>query len=158
MPVTPFHVGPGLLLKSAAPRALSATAFAAANVAVDIESVANILAGRYPVHAILHTLPAAAAVGLVAGLAVAAIGRTLRRPASPEWALRPALLGGLLGGASHPLLDGLMHRDIRPFLPLTTSNPLLGAVPLDTLHLLCTVAGVAGLAVLGWRSRRAPAG
>ncbi|HLA64585.1 MAG TPA: hypothetical protein VK610_09180, partial [Rhodothermales bacterium] len=153
----PFHFGPGLLLKSVAPRSVSLGAFAAANVVIDVESVANLLAGRHPVHATLHTLPVAVLVGVAAGLAVAALGRALKRPPSPEWALGPAVLGGLLGGASHPLLDGVMHRDIQPFLPFTASNPLLGLVGLGALHLASVGAGVLGLVVLGWRLRRASA-
>lgn len=155
MPVTPFHFGPGLLVKAAAPRAVSLTAFVGANVVVDVESVANLLAGRYPVHAALHTVAAASAAGLLVGLAVAAVGRVSGR-ASAEWARGPALLGGLLGGASHPLLDGAMHPDIRPFLPFTEANPLLGLVGLDVLHLACVGAGAAGLVWLGARQTDAP--
>jgi membrane-bound metal-dependent hydrolase YbcI (DUF457 family) len=113
----------------------------------------NLLSGHHPVHATLHTLPVASIVGLATGLAVAAVGRIRRRAASPEWARGPALLGGVLGGASHALLDALMHADIRPFLPLSALNPLLGVVSLGTLHLMCAGAGVVGLAVLGWRGK-----
>ena len=158
MPVTPFHFGPGLLLKAAAPRALSLTAFAAANVVIDVESAVNLVAGRHPVHATLHTLPAATAVGLLVGLGLSGLGVLRRRSDSAELALRPALVGGLLGGATHPLLDGVMHGDIRPFLPLTGANPLLGAVGLGALHLLCVAAGAAGLLWMAWRWQRRPAG
>jgi len=43
MPFTPCHVGPGLLLKSAAPRRVSVVAFALANVAIDVETLVHIL-------------------------------------------------------------------------------------------------------------------
>ncbi len=55
MPVTPFHVGPGLLLKAAAPRHLSLSAFIGANIAIDPESAYVLFTGGYPVHRILHT-------------------------------------------------------------------------------------------------------
>lgn len=150
MPVTPFHFGPGVLLKAAAPQRVSLTAFAAANVAIDVESVANILLGRFPVHATLHTFLAATAVGLAVGVAVGTAGR-VRRSASPELGRWPALVGGLLGGASHPLLDGIMHADIRPFLPLTEANPLVRLVGVGTLHGLCVAAGAVGLLWLAVR-------
>ena len=150
MPVTPFHVGPGVLLKAVAPRRVSLTAFAAANVAIDVESVANLLLGRYPVHATLHTFLAATLVGLAVGAAVGWAGR-VRRSASHELRMGPALVGGLLGGASHPLLDGIMHADIRPFLPVSEANPLYRLIGLDALLGLCLAAGVLGVAGLAVR-------
>ncbi len=147
VPFTPYHFGPGLLVKAAAPRAFSLTAFVAANVAIDVETGLNMLAGRTPLHATLHTFPAAAAVGLAAGLAVWAAERLVGPAAGAEAQRGPAVAGGLLGGLSHSLLDGLMHADIRPFLPLTEANPLFRLVGVATLHEICVVFGVAGL---GW--------
>ena len=80
----------------------------------------------------------------------ALVGRGFRRT-SPEWRLRPALLGGFLGGLTHPLLDGVMHGDIRPFLPLSPENPLYRVVSLDVLHGVCVATGMIGLVLLGWR-------
>ena len=150
MPVTPYHVGPGVLLKAVAPRTVSLTAFVGANVVIDVESVVNLLTGRFPVHATLHTVGMALAVGLAVGLGTAWVGRW-RRWRGPEGATGPALLGGALGGLSHSLLDGIMHADIRPFLPLTADNPLYRVVGLDVLHGACVVAGVVGAGVLAWR-------
>jgi hypothetical protein len=39
-----------------------------------------------------------------------------------------------------------MHADLEPFAPFTSSNPLLHAVSLLTLHSFCVVTGVLGLA------------
>ena len=39
MPITPFHFGPGILIKSAAPRKISWAMFALANVAIDLEPI-----------------------------------------------------------------------------------------------------------------------
>lgn len=141
-----------MLLKAAAPRRVSLTAFIAANVVIDVETAVNILAGRYPLHATLHTFWAATLVGLAVGAGVGAIGR-VRRSASAELGLGPALVGGLLGGVSHPFLDGTMHADIRPFLPLAEANPLFGLVGLGMLHALCVAAGLIGLV---WLAARRP--
>lgn len=151
MPVTPFHFGPGLLLKAAARGRLSLTAFVAANVVIDVESGVNLLAGRTPVHATLHTLGVAMLAGLAVGALVHVAGRRLGARKASSWARGPALLGGWLGGVTHVLLDGVMHPDIRPFLPLTAANPLLGAVDLGTLHLFCLATGLLGLALLAVR-------
>ena len=67
MPITPYHFGPGALLKALAPKRVSLLAFVAANVVIDVESLVNLLAGRQPVHATLHTFIAATAVGVLTG-------------------------------------------------------------------------------------------
>ena len=133
------------------------TAFVVANVLIDLESVVNLVTGRHPVHAELHTFAASLGVGVVAGVAVALVGRWRRRR-DAEWAVRPALAGGVAGGLGQPLLDGIMHGDIRPFLPVTADNPLFRIIGLDALHTACLVTGAVGAAWLAWRwSSRAKA-
>ncbi|HYE58322.1 MAG TPA: hypothetical protein VD948_07435, partial [Rhodothermales bacterium] len=70
MPATPFHIGLGLLLKGAAPARLSLAAFVLTNVVIDVESVTNLITGRTPVHATLHTFVVAPVLGLVVGAVV----------------------------------------------------------------------------------------
>ena len=149
MPVTPYHIGPGLLLKGLAPGRVSLSAFVLANLVIDAESVANLLLGRSPVHATLHTLAGALAVGALAGLAVWRAAP--RRWGRGETGLAPALAGGLLGGLGQTALDAVMHADLRPLLPVSEANPWLGAVDLGALHLACVVAGALGLVALGVR-------
>jgi membrane-bound metal-dependent hydrolase YbcI (DUF457 family) len=162
MPVTPFHFGVGLLGKGVAPRSISLCAFVAAQVVIDCESAYFLFVAReWPVHRILHTFALATPVGALVGLLVWAVARRIRRPSEVGWmtsdcALRPALVGGLLGGVTHPLLDGIMHDDIRPFLPFTSANPLHLAMGLGPLHLLCILSGVAGVALLAIRAAREP--
>lgn len=48
-----------------------------------------------------------------------------------------------------------MHADLRPLLPVSEANPLLGAVDLGLLHVACVVSGAVGLAALGVRRRLA---
>ena len=164
MPVTPFHFGPGLLLKSVAPQYFSWTAFAAAQIVIDCETAYFILRREFPVHRTLHTFAGAT----LAGLATAVILFVLIggiRALTPEildtlerrWAwlgaerrLVSVLAGAVIGGFSHSLLDGIMHLDVRPFMPWSPSNPLLGIVGLGALHLGCAVAGLVGVVVL-WR-------
>lgn len=151
MPVTPFHFGPGLLVKAAAPTRFSFTAYALANVVIDIESGVNLLTGQTPVHAQVHTFVLGVPVGLALGLLVCLGARALR-VRGPR--LAAAIWGGGLGGALHILLDGVMHRDIRPFWPFTDANPLLRVVGLQALHLFCVATGVLGLAWLAARAVR----
>lgn len=162
MPFTPFHFGPGLLLKAATPRHVSLTAFVASQVLIDLESLYNILRGAWPVHRELHTFALGTAAGLVAGICTwLAMRRLVERHAGTrpmvraEGQLGPALMGGGIGGLSHSLLDGFMHRDIQPFQPFATANPLLGLIGSDPLYLACLFTGVLGLLWLGlrWRGR-----
>lgn len=163
MPFTPFHFGPGLLVKSLAPRRFSWTAFATAQVLIDCETMYHILKHEYPLHRELHTFVGATS----AGLATAALLLGLRRLApgpvaraelfspdlKPEVSTAGIVAGALVGGASHPFLDGLMHGDIRPFAPWTDANPLLGTVGLGALHLSCLAAALIGAALI-WMRRR----
>jgi membrane-bound metal-dependent hydrolase YbcI (DUF457 family) len=139
-----------LLLKAAAPRAVSFSAFVAANVVIDVESLINLISGRYPVHAELHTFVASLLVGALVGGIIGLFGRW-RPTQSTEWSLGPALVGGVAGGVSHPFLDGIMHGDIQPFLPATAENPLYRMVELETLHGACAAAGLLGAVLLAWR-------
>lgn len=164
MPITPFHFGPGLALKAIAPRSFSWTAFVAAQVFIDCETLYYILTRQYPLHREMHTFVGATAAGLAAGCLLSAIVRGVpridericgrARSIRSEISARGLVIGGLIGGASHPLLDGMMHPDIRPFAPWTDLNPLLGMISLGTLHLGCMIAGMAGVALLWMRSSR----
>ena len=158
MPFTPFHLGLGSILKGAAPKQFSFTSFAASQVVIDLESLYHILRHEWPVHRVMHTLPVATAVGVGVGCLLYLVGRPLSRylpkliVVQSEVALWPLILGGVVGGVSHPILDGLMHSDVRPFLPMTAQNPLLGAVSMGSLHVGCMIGGVMGVALLAVRT------
>ena len=169
MPVTPFHFGPGLALKGLAAPVFSWSAFAAAQVLIDCETVYYLLQREYPVHRFFHSFAGAAIAGLVAGLGFLVVVRAfaLAFPgrfatlvgsssrARGEISILGVLVGGLAGGLSHPLLDGIMHPDVRPFMPWSDSNPFLGLVGLAPLHLACVAAAIFGAVCLTrWRRRR----
>lgn len=161
MPVTPFHFGPALVLEGAGPRWFSLSAFAATQVIIDMESVTNILLNRYPVHTHFHTVAGASLIAL----AVIVVGKRpltwakrkvaalLRVPTTPiSWTA--LIAGALFGGLSHIALDAVMHADMTPLAPWRLDNPLLGAVSLATLHLLCVITGIVGLLLIAARRAR----
>jgi len=172
MPFTPFHLGPGLLAKAALPRRLSLTAFAITQVAIDIETLYHLTRGEWPVHRELHSVVGASLVGVVVAASLVFGRPALSRMSGERFARGPvhrasfvaetsntgALLGGLVGGVSHSLLDAVMHADVRPFWPFADANPLLGVVGIGSLHVVCILAGALGLA-LWWvaGARRKPA-
>lgn len=163
MPITPFHFGPGALLKAAAPRHLSWTAFALANGLIDLEPILLFLFTGEPAHRFFHTPPGATLAALAAvwpgRIACQAWLRFWNRqlsPAQAQWlccattiSVKQALVGALLGAWSHLALDMAMHVDVRPLWPAIAGNPWHGWMSMDGLHLLCAASGLAALAIWG---------
>jgi hypothetical protein len=161
MPATPFHFGPGLLVKAAAPRHFSMAAYSLSQVVIDIESAYYMLHHATPVHRQAHTFALGGLIGLLCGLIVSQVGTWVARPRdvvpealAAEYRLPIAVYSGVFGGMLHSLLDGIMHADIRPFRPFTDANPLYGIVSVRILYLFCIVTGLVGAALLlAWERR-----
>jgi len=161
MPATPFHLGPGVLIKAAAPRQFSMAAYSLAQVVIDVESGYYMLQGEYPVHRQAHTLLLGGMVGFLCGLIVSRVGGWWARPRdvvpealAAEFRLPIAAVSGVFGGVLHSLLDGIMYQDIHPFRPLTDANPLYGLVSIRVLYLFCIITGLVGGALLLARERQ----
>ena len=161
MPATPFHLGPGLLIKAAAPRQFSMAAYSLAQVVIDVESGYYLLQGEYPVHRQAHTFLLGGLIGMLCGLVVSRIGGWWARPRdavpealAAEFRMPVAVVSGIFGGIFHSVLDGIMHADIRPFRPFTEANPLYELVSIRELYLFCTITGLVGAALLLARERR----
>jgi membrane-bound metal-dependent hydrolase YbcI (DUF457 family) len=157
VPVTPFHFGAGLLAKGIIPRQLSFLAFVVSQVLIDCETGYYLLVKReWPFHRWAHTLLVGSAVGLAAGFTTWIGARLVLRLFAGRWrvpdlreaAIQPAILGGVVGGVSHSLLDAVMHDDVYPLLPFSKANPLLGLISLPLLHLGLIAAGIVGCALL----------
>ena len=161
MPATPFHFGPGLLVKAVAPRQFSLAAYTVTQIVIDIESGYHLLRGDYPVHRQAHTFLLGGLIGLLCGLIVSRVGGRLLRPrdAIPEALgaeirMPIAAMSGIFGGVFHSVLDGIMHPDIRPFRPFTDANPLYGLVSIRVVYLFCIITGLVGAALLlAWERR-----
>ena len=161
MPFTPFHFGPGMFLKAAAPAHFSFIIFCYAQVAIDLESGYYLYRGEWPVHRFCHTFIGATLVGVfcaVTGRALwqmvvhiwraqllTSLGRRFYNLAGTSW--RGAFISALLGTYSHVILDGIMHRDLEPFQPFSIINPFLGLVSIGILHIVCIVSGILGMIV-----------
>lgn len=147
MPFTPFHLGPGALVKAAAGRHFSFMVYGGSQVLMDIEPLIGIIRGSAVLHGYTHTLLGAFVMGTIAGV----IGRpvsafVLRRLNIPHypytWAA--SFVGAYVGTYSHIVLDALMHDDINPWWPIASGNQLLSVVPFSFVHLSCTIAGAVG--------------
>lgn len=161
MPATPFHFGPGLLVKAVAPRQFSMAAYSLSQIAIDIESGYYMLQHADPVHRQAHTFALGGLIGVACGLIVSKVGTWLARPRdvvpealAAEYRLPVAVVSGIFGGLLHSVLDGIMHADIRPFRPFTQANPLYGLVSVQMLYLFCIITGLVGAALLlAWQRR-----
>lgn len=165
MPFTPFHFGPGVLVKACAPRHVSFTVFAFTQVLIDVEPLYFMLRGEHPIHRFFHSYIGATLVLLaayflgrpIAGVALALSKGELKPTTSSLLAAfrsiprAAALVGAIAGAYSHVLLDSFMHTDAHPFAPFTESNQLLLIIATGELHVYCTVAGLLGFVGLGFR-------
>ncbi len=140
MPFTPFHMGPALLLKAAAPRHFSVLVFGSSQVCIDLERLIRIVRGDQILHGFTHTLAGALVVGagaaLVARQMASRVLAQVRRENSDAWVA--ALLGGdiswpvafasaWIGTGSHLLRDGIMHADMHPLCAAHWREPPSGA-------------------------------
>lgn len=162
MPVTPFHLGPGIAAKAVLGRHVSLMVFAFSQVAMDVEPAAHMIRGDAVLHGFAHTYVGATLVAALSVVAGRPICQTLLQrwppdPGSPflTWLVGPAripwpaaIVGAVLGTYSHVLLDSIMHADIRPLAPFAETNAMLGAMSIGALHLLCVAAGGLGVAAL----------
>jgi hypothetical protein len=160
MPFTPYHFGPGLLVKAALRDRFSFAAYALAEVVIDTEVLINIIQRRRPLHGKLHTLVGAVATGLVIGIALHLVGRYLlnsypklkqKKWLHIEFALPATLLGGVMSGIGGSLLDALMHADVELFWPFYTGNPLIDATDANIIYIGCILSAIVGALILLWR-------
>lgn len=167
MPVTPFHLGPGALFKSAVPSRVSFLTFVLAQGVIDLESLYFLTRGEWPVHRFLHTYLGAALLAVMLFYAGRPLLNWLLARTLPHlpvsfadfWELdtpittRSAAWGAFLGTFSHVAFDSVMHADMRPLAPFSEGNGMLEVIPLGALHLACL--GAALLGVTGFALRRA---
>lgn len=163
MPFTPFHMGPGLLLKGLLRGSFSVIIFGWAQIIMDLQPLFVLLTGHGHLHGFSHTLIGATLLTVVSGLSgrylLLASHRFLpgawRAAFSVSW--WTTLTSATIGCYSHVLLDAVMHRDLEPFAPFSQINPWLDPEHIGLLHTLCLLAGIVGallIAVFTWADRK----
>ena len=149
-------MGVGLMAKGVTPRRVSIVAFGTSQVAVDCEPLFRAIRHVQPIHGPFHTLLVGGALGLAVGAATWWAGRGIA-PRLPRFLAHDldrgaALIGGLIGGVSHSLLDSLVHPDVHPFWPFATTDWVLPKAGIAAVPLACVIAGAVG--TLLWVARR----
>jgi membrane-bound metal-dependent hydrolase YbcI (DUF457 family) len=144
MPLTPFHLGPGLLIGLLLLSYIDFATFLVASVIVDVEPIAVIIFDLdYPLHGFFHSFLG----GTIVAFLLATVMGKVRESLSPllsffklehKSTFKKILLASLTGIYIHILLDSRMHKDIRPFYPLDF-NPFLSSSTLAgwEVHVLC---------------------
>ncbi|MBN2176528.1 MAG: DUF4184 family protein [Demequinaceae bacterium] len=164
MPLTPYHMGPGILLKALFRGSFSLMVFGYANVLIDLQPLIAITSGRGETHGWTHTWLAAIVIGAfaavtgkwLADLALRLVASRDRSDLRVRWWV--AALSAYLGTSSHIALDSLTHGNMHPFEPFSDAQPWLGAVTPGNLRLLCVIAGAVGTVLYFaglWFRRRA---
>ena len=167
MPLTPFHLGPALAAKAAAPVRFSFVMFTLTQGAMDSEVVLAIFMGHGAIHGLLlfHTFPGAIIISaLVVGIGLPLIRWAIRwnnRPVAPKYgslswigrevSVFAAVSGALSGGLSHVFLDAIINTDVAPFAPFSEANPFYGLISRATLYITLVAFGAIGGAVLYMR-------
>lgn len=149
MPFTPFHMGPGLLVKALLQGSFSLMVFGWAQIIMDIQPLVVFLSGEGHLHGFSHTYIGATLIGVGSALTgkyaaefcLRLIGQARYLPIS--WPV--AIASAFIGSFSHVLLDSVMHADVEPFSPFMLNNPFLGFVSVGTLHKFCLYSGLFGV-------------
>ena len=128
MPVTPFHVGPALLLGILVFPALYMPGLILGAVIVDIEPFLYLSqgVGAHP-HGITHTYLGGAVVGVVLGLILFSLRKIINRLMKPIKLGQKSSIGNIiassvLGVYSHVLFDSFLYSDVEPLFPLKVNH------------------------------------
>lgn len=162
MPFTPFHMGPGTAIKAISGKHFSLMVFGFAQVIMDIEPLMRILQGDKVLHGFSHTYIGAALIGVFSLLTGKKICEWLLRlwnlimkfkyllwlRFKPSISWVSASSGAFIGTFSHVLLDSMMHSDVFPFSPFSSSNDLLYIMSVGWIYLFCILLGVFGLMLI----------
>jgi len=124
MPITPFHLGPALLIGLILLRYLDFPTFLIANIIVDIEPILVLFFRLdYPLHGFFHSFLG----GSIAAVLLTVVMSKIRKPISPlisffkieqEISFKKILAASLIGVVIHILLDSPIYTDIQPLFPL----------------------------------------
>lgn len=144
MPLTPFHLGPGLLVGLLLLSYIHFPTFLVASIIVDVEPFLVLTFGLdYPLHGFFHSFLGGTLVAVLLAVVMSKV-RGLFSPLlsffklEQKFSFKSILLASLSGIYIHILLDSRMYRDIRPFYPLDF-NPFLSSSALPGLgvYMLC---------------------
>lgn len=153
MPLTPFHLGPGLFFGMLSFRFLDLTAFLLGSIVLDVEPFFAFITGNLgqPHHYFTSFL------GGILGAIVVLIIVVIFKKQIIKWFDKVRLaqnssnlsifFGGLFGCWIHVIFDSFMHYDVLPFWP-SHFNPFLNLISISQNYFLCSALGIIGLGLI----------
>ena len=154
MPFTPFHMGPGILIKALLQGSFSLMVFGWAQIVMDLQPLFVLLIGEGHLHGFSHTYVGATLLAIFSalsgkylsefGLRVIGIAKK-SNPINIAWWV--AFVSAFIGTYTHVVLDSIMHSDVEPFYPIVQSNDLLGLITVGELHKFCIFSALIGAAI-----------
>ena len=154
MPFTPFHMGPGILIKALLQSSFSLMFFGWAQIIMDIQPLFVLISGTGHLHGFSHTYIGAILLAVFAALSgkylaefgLLVIGIANKdNPLIISWPV--AVISAFIGTFSHVFLDSIIHTDLEPFYPITEHNNILALITTDQLHSFCIYSGLIGAAI-----------
>ena len=154
MPFTPFHMGPGILLKAFLQGSFSLMVFGWSQIVMDLQPLFVLLTGEGHLHGFSHTYAGAMLLAIFSALSgkylselgLKLAGVTIKKN-TIQIAWWVAFCSAFIGTFSHVFLDSIMHSDLEPLYPLSPANSMLGFIRPGTLHELCVYSGLLGAAL-----------
>lgn len=124
-----------------------------AQVIIDVETAYNMIQQKHGLHTFLHTYLGSLTIIPLGYFVVWVFNKFIRnfkfegiqKLFAEEINWKVLLYSMLVGCWSHVFLDSIMHSDVRPFWPFSSSNELNELIDVGFLHLICTGAGMLGL-------------
>lgn len=160
MPFTPFHMGPGILIKALLQGSFSLMVFGWAQIVMDIQPLLVMLSGEGHLHGFSHTFIGATLIAIAAALTgkylallgLYCFGLNQDWKVTITWPV--ALVSAFIGTFSHVLLDAVMHTDVQPWAPFNLNNAFLGWLSGEQLHGFCLGTGAVGGMLYAFVRRR----
>ncbi len=152
MPFTPFHMGPGIFIKSLFQGGFSLMVFGWTQIIMDIQPLFVLLSGQGHLHGFSHTYIGASLIAVfsaVTGKHLSEYFLTRYKVAKQGFRITwlVAVISAAIGAISHVVIDSIMHSDVEPYYPFYSVNPLLGMVSIPMLHNICLLSGALGAVV-----------
>jgi hypothetical protein len=146
MPVTPYHFGPGIFIKSFLQRRFSLIVFIWTQILIDIQPLMVLITGKGILHGFSHTYLGASFIAIIGSIT----GMCIIKLVFPNTIFNPRLwkitfFSAFIGSYSHVLLDSIMHNDLNPFYPFCLNNSLYKIISLNKLHNFCIFSVILGL-------------
>jgi len=161
MPLTPFHLGPGLLLGALALRFSNLWAILLGSVVMDAEPFFRLIVNpcySCPHHGILHSI-----LGAILGSLVIAIilwvfrgplnSISLRLKIQQPFSFPVLFFSSLIAWLIHIFFDNLTHYDVFLFWPFKYKPLYIGPEIYWYLNFILLALGIIGLIIL-WRKSR----